>query len=49
MFGVQKLWDSKDERAWVHDRFEEMNLQDAQNHEVLSFQYSYYVNQPLRF
>ncbi|XP_074578572.1 protein MLN51 homolog [Curcuma longa] len=33
MFGVQKLWDSKDERAWVHDRFEEMNLQDAQNHE----------------
>ncbi|XP_073007797.1 protein MLN51 homolog isoform X1 [Typha latifolia] len=27
-FGGQKLWDTKDERAWVHDRFEEMNLQD---------------------
>ncbi|XP_064950041.1 protein MLN51 homolog isoform X1 [Musa acuminata AAA Group] len=30
MFGGRKLWDPKDERAWVHDRFEEMNLQDAQ-------------------
>ncbi|OAY68769.1 hypothetical protein ACMD2_09730 [Ananas comosus] len=28
MFGGRKL-DSKDERAWVHDRFEEMNLQDT--------------------
>ncbi|RWR77500.1 histone H3.v1-like protein isoform X2 [Cinnamomum micranthum f. kanehirae] len=24
----RKLWESKDNRAWVHDRFEEMNLQD---------------------
>lgn len=34
MFGGRKLWDPKDERAWVHDRFEEMNLQDAQYDEV---------------
>ncbi|XP_077210281.1 protein MLN51 homolog isoform X2 [Tasmannia lanceolata] len=27
--GGRKLWESKDDRAWVHDRFEEMNLQDA--------------------
>ncbi|WOK95785.1 hypothetical protein Cni_G04492 [Canna indica] len=29
MFGGRKLWDPKDEHAWVHDRFEEMNLQDS--------------------
>ncbi|KAJ1284149.1 hypothetical protein BS78_03G182600 [Paspalum vaginatum] len=28
MFGVRKLWDAKDDQAWVHDRFEEMNLRD---------------------
>ncbi|XP_077211760.1 protein MLN51 homolog isoform X2 [Tasmannia lanceolata] len=28
--GGRKLWESKDDRAWVHDRFEEMSLQDAQ-------------------
>ncbi|XP_074576863.1 protein MLN51 homolog [Curcuma longa] len=33
MFGGQKLWDPKDERAWVHDRFEEMNLLETRNHE----------------
>ncbi|CAL9057059.1 unnamed protein product [Musa banksii] len=33
MFGGRKLWDPKDERAWVHDRFEEMNLQDIRNNE----------------
>ncbi|KAG9459323.1 hypothetical protein H6P81_003831 [Aristolochia fimbriata] len=27
--GGRKLWESKDDRAWVHDRFEELNLQDA--------------------
>lgn len=37
MFGGRKLWDPKDERAWVHDRFEEMNLQDIRNNEVSSF------------
>ncbi|XP_077212111.1 protein MLN51 homolog isoform X1 [Tasmannia lanceolata] len=31
--GGRKLWESKDDRAWVHDRFEEMNLQDAHYHE----------------
>lgn len=25
----RKLWESKDNRAWRHDKFEEMNLQDA--------------------
>ncbi|XP_062214269.1 protein MLN51 homolog isoform X2 [Phragmites australis] len=28
MFGGRKLWDAKDDQAWVHDRFEEMNVQD---------------------
>ncbi|KAH7652050.1 Btz domain-containing protein [Dioscorea alata] len=28
LYAGRKLWESKDERAWVHDRFEEMNLQD---------------------
>ncbi|KAL6882023.1 hypothetical protein ACP4OV_011495 [Aristida adscensionis] len=28
MFGARKLWDAKDDQAWVHDRFEEMNMQD---------------------
>nr|CAB3477504.1 unnamed protein product [Digitaria exilis] len=28
MFGGRKLWDAKDDQAWVHDRFEEMNFQD---------------------
>ncbi|XXG63749.1 hypothetical protein AAC387_Pa05g1862 [Persea americana] len=25
----RRLWESKDNRAWVHDRFEEMNLQEV--------------------
>ncbi|KAJ6839537.1 tau-tubulin kinase 1-like [Iris pallida] len=29
MAGGRSLWESKDDRAWVHDRFEEMNLQDT--------------------
>lgn len=28
MPGGRRLWESKDDQAWVHDRFEEMNLQD---------------------
>lgn len=35
MFGGRKLWDAKDDQAWVHDRFEEMNLQDDR-YEVIS-------------
>ncbi|KAJ0977871.1 hypothetical protein J5N97_013345 [Dioscorea zingiberensis] len=27
--GGRKLWESKDNQAWVHDRFEELNLQDG--------------------
>ncbi|XP_068653476.1 protein MLN51 homolog isoform X2 [Aristolochia californica] len=27
--GGRKLWESKEDRAWVHDRFEELSLQDA--------------------
>ena len=34
MPGGQRLWESKDDRAWVHDRFEEMNLQDSQYDKV---------------
>ncbi|XP_020277105.1 uncharacterized protein LOC109851402 isoform X2 [Asparagus officinalis] len=30
MPGGRRLWETKDNRAWVHDRFEEMKLQDAQ-------------------
>ncbi|PKA57193.1 hypothetical protein AXF42_Ash002497 [Apostasia shenzhenica] len=33
MPGGRRLWESKDERAWVHDRFEEMNLQDSRYEE----------------
>lgn len=29
MAGGRRLWESKDDRAWVHDRFEEMNLQST--------------------
>ncbi|KAL5229308.1 hypothetical protein ABZP36_017573 [Zizania latifolia] len=28
MFGGRKLWDAKDDQAWVHDRFAEMNLHE---------------------
>lgn len=27
-FGGRKLWESKDDRKWGHDKFEEMNMQD---------------------
>ncbi|KAK1282918.1 hypothetical protein QJS10_CPB22g00965 [Acorus calamus] len=29
----RRLWESKDNKAWVHDRFEEMSLQDARYNE----------------
>ncbi|XP_072966593.1 protein MLN51 homolog [Typha angustifolia] len=32
-FDQRKIWDPKDEQAWVHDRFEEMNLQDSHRDE----------------
>lgn len=31
--GGRKLWEAKDDRAWVHDRFEELNLQDDMGYE----------------
>ncbi|MQL89509.1 hypothetical protein Taro_022071, partial [Colocasia esculenta] len=31
--GGRRLWESKDEQKWVHDRFDEMNLRDAHNEE----------------
>ncbi|KAK1264533.1 hypothetical protein QJS04_geneDACA021320 [Acorus gramineus] len=31
--GGRRLWESKDNKAWVHDRFEEMSLQDAHYNE----------------
>ncbi|ERN06040.1 hypothetical protein AMTR_s00142p00054380 [Amborella trichopoda] len=31
--GGRKLWESKDDRAWVHDRFEELNLQEPPQNE----------------
>ncbi|EEC71004.1 hypothetical protein OsI_02679 [Oryza sativa Indica Group] len=34
MFGGRKLWDAKDDQAWVHDRFEEMNLHE-EHYEVV--------------
>jgi hypothetical protein len=33
--GGRKLWDAKDDQAWVHDRFEEMNLHD-ERYEVIA-------------
>uniref|UniRef100_A0A1D1Y3R5 Protein CASC3 n=1 Tax=Anthurium amnicola TaxID=1678845 RepID=A0A1D1Y3R5_9ARAE len=34
--GGRKLWESRDDRKWVHDRFEEMNIQDARKEERTS-------------
>ncbi|KAH0453122.1 hypothetical protein IEQ34_017446 [Dendrobium chrysotoxum] len=33
MPGGRRLWESKDDQAWVHDRFEELNLQDRRHEE----------------
>eukprot|EP00252_Welwitschia_mirabilis_P015509 TRINITY_DN3410_c0_g1_i2.p1 TRINITY_DN3410_c0_g1~~TRINITY_DN3410_c0_g1_i2.p1 ORF type:complete len:688 (+),score=175.34 TRINITY_DN3410_c0_g1_i2:114-2177(+) len=30
MPGRRKLWEAKDDKAWVHDRFEELNLEDEE-------------------
>ncbi|GMH22205.1 hypothetical protein Nepgr_024048 [Nepenthes gracilis] len=32
-FGGRKLWESKDDRKWGHDKFEEMNMQERQYEE----------------
>lgn len=32
--GGRKIWNPKDERAWVHDRFEEMTIQEPRRDDV---------------
>lgn len=29
--GDRQLWNAKEDQAWVHDRFDEMNLHDFHN------------------
>lgn len=31
MVGDRRLWNAKEDQAWVHDRFDEMNLHDFHN------------------
>lgn len=33
--GGRKLWESKDDRKWGHDKFEEITLQERHYDEVL--------------
>ena len=33
--GGRRLWESKDDRKWGHDKFEEMNLQERHYDEVM--------------
>lgn len=33
--GGRKLWESKDERKWGHDKFEEITLHERHNEEVM--------------
>lgn len=35
--GGRKIWNPKDERAWVHDRFEEMTIHDSRRDDVSYF------------
>lgn len=37
IFGSRKLWESKDERKWGHDKFEEMSMQEKHYEVVCSF------------
>lgn len=34
MLGGRKLWESKDDRKWGHDKFEELTLQERDHEEV---------------
>lgn len=34
MLGGRKLWESKDERKWGHDKFEELTVQERRYEEV---------------
>ena len=33
--GGRKLWESKDDRKWGHDKFEEMSLHERHHEEVI--------------
>lgn len=35
--GGRKLWESKDDRKWGHDKFEEITFQDRHYQEVIPF------------
>jgi len=35
MRGGRRLWESKDDRKWGHDKFEEISLQDRHYKEVM--------------
>lgn len=35
--GGRKLWESKDDRKWGHDKFEELTLQERHYQEVMVF------------
>lgn len=41
-FGNRKLWGSRDDRKWGHDKFEEMNIQDRHHEEVRRSSKGYY-------
>jgi hypothetical protein len=41
MVNSRRLWSPKDEQAWVHDRFDEMDLRDFHGDNV-SFMFSYF-------
>jgi hypothetical protein len=42
MVNTRRLWSPKDEQAWVHDRFDEMDMHDFYGDNV-SFMFSYSV------
>lgn len=38
-FGGRKLWESRDERKWGHDKFEELTVEERHYDEVNAFSY----------
>jgi hypothetical protein len=42
MVNTRRLWSPKDEQAWVHDRFDEMDMHGFHGDNV-SFMFSYFV------
>ena len=37
MHGGRRLWESKDDKKWGHDKFEEISVQDRRYDEVMIF------------